>query len=289
MITHKINKLPKNTIEIEVDIPWNEIEKEYGPAFDVIHKEFVFEGYRKGKVPKELAEKHISRDSVYQQLIRAMLPRIYDDIVKKEDLKPVVSPKVDLVSAKEQEDWKVKITLAERPTVDLGDYKKYIADAKAETKKDDIWVPGKEEKKPEENADAKYQQNLNTVLKALMDNAKVEISDMIVEDEVNQKLSKLLDDIQRLGLTVDGYLKSKNLTIDDLRAQVTRETEETYKIEFILMEVAEQAQIKIEQEDLDKLFSGISNEQDRKSAQENAYFYASILRKQKTLDYLTSL
>jgi trigger factor len=155
MTTHTLERLPKNTVVLNVTIPWSDIQSEYGSAFDVIHKEFVFEGFRKGKVPKEIAEKHISKDSVYQQLIRTILPTIYDDIVKKEDLKPIISPKIDLTEAKENEDWKIKITLAEKPLIDLGDYKTYVKEAKAETKKDEIWVPGKEPQK-EETKDQTY-------------------------------------------------------------------------------------------------------------------------------------
>ena len=288
MTTHTLERLPKNTVVLNVTIPWSDIQSEYGSAFDVIHKEFVFEGFRKGKVPKEIAEKHISKVSVYQQLIRTILPTIYDDIVKKEDLKPIISPKIDLTEAKENEDWKIKITLAEKPLIDLGDYKTYVKEAKAETKKDEIWVPGKEPQK-EETPDQKYQKTLNAVLGALMEKAKVEISDVILEEEVTQRLSRLLDDIRTIGLTVEAYLKSKNQTLDDLRALVAKDVEETYKMEFILMDIADKEGIQIGQEDMDKLFGAITDEKDRKAAQENAYFYASVLRKQKTLDYLTSL
>jgi FKBP-type peptidyl-prolyl cis-trans isomerase (trigger factor) len=77
--------------------------------------------------------------------------------------------------------------------------------------------------------------------------------------------------------------------MDSLKAQCMREIEETYKIEFILMAIADEAKISVNQEELDKLFSSITNEKERASAVQNAYFYATILRKQKTLEYLNSL
>ena len=117
MIKHNIEKLPNNTYEITVDIPWEEVQKDYSTAFDHLHTELAIEGYRKGKVPRELAEKNLKKEDVYQQLIRTMLPRVYDDVLKKESLKPIVSPKVDLVKAKEGEDWQVKIKLAEKPKI----------------------------------------------------------------------------------------------------------------------------------------------------------------------------
>ena len=88
---------------------------------------------------------------------------------------------------------------------------------------------------------------------------------------------------------MDSYLKSKNITIEDLRKQYTSEIENTYKIEFILAELADKEGIKVEDDELAKLFAGIKEEKDRASAQQNAYFYASILRKQKTIDFLMIL
>ena len=141
MVTHKIKRLPKSTIEIEVDIPKSVIESSYKEAFKKLQENLEVEGFRKGKVPQEIAEKNLKKESVYQELIHMLLPKIYEDIVKKEDLKPVMAPKVELVNAKESEDWKIKIMVAERPIVTLGDYKKTINEVKQERKKDKIWIP----------------------------------------------------------------------------------------------------------------------------------------------------
>ncbi len=292
MYSYKTKKLPHEEVEITVDIPKGDIAVEYDHAFDELQKELAVEGFRKGKVPKAIAQKHLRKDLIYQELIRHILPRIYDEIVKKEALKPVVSPKIELVKAKEAEDWQVKITIAQRPTVDLGDYKALIKDIKSKEKKADIWVPGKgapsDEVKKKEEAESK-QKLLNDILTALLKNTKLELSDLLLEDELNRRLAQLVDDIQKIGLTVDAYLKSKGLTMEEMKARYRKEIEDTYKLEFILNEIADQEKITVESAELDKLFENIPNPQEKKAAQENSYFYASVLRKQKTLDYLLAL
>jgi len=224
-----------------------------------------------------------------QQIHKNILYRlsVSANILSKENLKPIISPKVDLVKAKEGEDWQIKITLAEKPNIVLGDYKKVIKEAKAKTNKANIWVPGKdkEAKKPEEDKN----KLLNEVLTALLKETKLEISDLVINEEINHRLSHLLDEIQKIGLTTENYLKSKNLTMDALKAQFKKETEDTYKLEFVLAEIADKENLKVEQEDLNKLFVNIKDEKERKVAEQNSYYYATILRKQKTLDYLISL
>lgn len=288
MFNFKIKKLPKNTLETIIDIPKVEVEKEYAHAFEHLSQELTIEGFRKGKAPKSVAEKHIQKETIYQSVIRTLLPKAYEEVVKKENLVPVTSPKIELLKAKENEDWQVKMTIALKPEVDLGDYKKDIQEAKAKAKKADIWVPGKDQK-PQENKEMADQKVLNEVLTSLLKTAKVEISDLIVEEEVNRRLTQQVDEIQKIGLTVDAYLKSKNLTMEQLKAGFTKEITDTYKLEFILQAVADKEGIKVEEADLEKLFANIKEEKDRQMAKQNAYFYASILRKQKTLDFLISL
>ncbi|NCO88436.1 hypothetical protein COW98_01880 [Candidatus Roizmanbacteria bacterium CG22_combo_CG10-13_8_21_14_all_35_9] len=287
MYSYKLNKLPKNTLEINLNIPTSDINEEYERAFSRLQQELTVEGFRKGKVPKAMAEKHLSKETVYQEMIKTLLPRVYEEIIKKEALKPIVSPKIELVKAKEKEDWQIKITLAEKPLLELGDYKKTIKEIKTNQKKEDIWVPGKgdKEKPKEENKNKLLNEILNIVLKT----SKVELSDLIIEEELNHRLTRLLDDVQKIGLTIENYLKSKNLTMEQLKASYRKEIEDTYKLEFILSEIADKENIKVEKEDLDKLFTNIKEEKERKAAEANSYFYASILRKQKTLDFLISL
>lgn len=291
MYSYKKEKLPKNTTQLIIDVPKVDVKKEEEEAFSRLQQKLTVEGFRQGKVPKVIAEKHIRKNDLYQELAQKMISRIYQEVLAKENLKPIISPKVDLVKAKEGEDWQIKIALAEKPSIELGDYKKIIREAKAKIAKTNIWVPGKDNpsadgtKKPEEDKN----KLLNDVLTALLNETKLEISDLVIDEEINHRLTHLIDEIQKIGLTTENYLKSKNLTMDSLRAQFRKETEDTYKLEFILAEIADKENLKVEQADLDKLFVNIKDEKERKKAEQNSYYYATILRKQKTLDYLISL
>lgn len=135
MYNYKLNKLPKNTVEINVDIPKATIEEEYSVAFKKLQADLTIKGFRKGKVPKNLAEKHLKKEDVYQELVKSLLPKLYEEIVKKENLRPIINPKIELIKAKADEDWQIKITIAEKPAVTLLDYKELVKKIKAENKK----------------------------------------------------------------------------------------------------------------------------------------------------------
>jgi len=291
MLNLKKTDLGKNTYQFEVIIPTDQIAAKYSQAFEQLTKEVEIPGFRKGKAPKNIAEKHIKKENVYEKLINNLMPEIYQELLKQENLKPIISPKIELVEAKENVDWQIRITIAEKPKIDLKNYKELIKNQKPEDKRKDIWVPGKSnQKKPtEQEKEHNKMELLNKIFEILLKNVSCEISDLIIEIELNKKLSQLVDDVRKVGLTIDQYLKSKNETIDSLKAKFKKEIEDMFKLEFIIEQICETEKIIVEQRDLETLFSNIKEEKHREEARRNAYLYAALIRKQKALDFLATL
>ena len=88
---------------------------------------------------------------------------------------------------------------------------------------------------------------------------------------------------------IDDYVRSKNTTVETLRGQFAKEIRDMYIMEFALEKIADDHKITVENSDLEKVFSSIDDPKKKKDAQANAYYYASVLKKQKTLDFLLSL
>lgn len=289
MYNFKKKQLPKKTIELAITIPWADIKNEYNISFEAIRSELKSEGFRKGKVPKEIAEKKVKKEEVYDHLLRSFISKIYNEILKKEDIKPVITPKLELKKAKENEDWELVMTTAEAPEVILGNYKEKIKIATDELKKSNIWVPGKDKELSKEDKEKQENSLFQAKLSAIMEESKLEISDLIIEEEVNKKLSKLVDDIQKIGLTMESYLSSRATTKEKLTAQIRKETEDLYKMEFVIQKISDEENIQVSKEDMDKLVENLKNPKDKATAQQNMYYYASLMRKQKTLDYINGL
>jgi trigger factor len=296
MTKHSIKKLPKYTLEILLDIPWETIKQEYDKSFTKLMGDLTVEGFRKGKAPREVAEKNIPKDRVYDTMIRNYVPKEYEEIVKKEGLKPIYQPKIELVNAKENEDWQVKFLVPTKPDIDIKKYKDIVKKAKDEASKPEIWTPGKalgpaseNEKPPEANATVKKEMAIQAALNALLDNVEVELSDVILDEEINARLMKLVEDLQKMGLSVEQYVQSRNTTVESMRGQFRKEISETYKLEFILSEIAEQEKLTVEKEDLEAFMANLKDEKDKQAFMQNAYYYASILRKQKVLDHIANV
>ena len=84
----------------------------------------------------------------------------------------------------------------------------------------------------------------------------------LVESELNLKLTQLLDDVQKIGLTVDSYLQSKGLTMERLKEQYTREITDMYKLEFILLDIADKERVEVNDADMSKLFANLKDDKE---------------------------
>ena len=207
-----VKLLPKQTAEIEITIPWSEIKDSFEKVFAEVSKDVEVPGFRKGKAPKNLLEKNINRSKIYEEVVRQVIPKAYQEAVTTNNLKPVTAPKIEVVKAKENEDWVVKATLALKPKIDLKNYKEKISQLKSGKAK--IWTPGAAAEKEKPTGPS-----LDEIVNTLLEATDVELSDILIEEEANRLLAQLIDQTQKLGLTIEQYLIAKGKTSETLRAE----------------------------------------------------------------------
>jgi trigger factor len=98
-----------------------------------------------------------------------------------------------------------------------------------------------------------------------------------------------LDEVKRLGLTLDQYLASTGRNVEGLRGEYRIKAENDVKLEFILQKIAETEKIKVEEKEIDEAIAQTKTDTERQNLSQNRYLLANIIRQQKTLDFLRSL
>lgn len=277
-----LKRLPKSTVELEIIIPWDEIKAVFKNIFEKITKEIEVAGFRKGKAPKKLLEKKIDRKKIYEEVVKEIVPKAYQKAVSEHSFTPVSAPKIELVKAKEEEEWVIKATIALKPVINLKNYKEKIKELKRGKTK--IWTPQSKKKEKEEE-----KPSLAELITVLLEEVEVELSDILIDEETNRLLSQLLDQTQKLGLTVDQYLMSKGKTSEQLRHEYTRQAAKNLKTQFILAEIADKEDITVSDDDLNKFIAKLEKEEDKEKVKKDSYYIAYLLRQQKTLDFLDNL
>ena len=180
----------------------------------------------------------------------------------------------------------VKLTTCERPSITLGVYKKAIQDVKASVEKK-IWTPGEEMK--EEKKDEKPKVTLDMILKALYGEIRISLPAILLQQEVNRLLAELIDQTKKLGLTVEQYLASTQRNADSIKTEYEEQAKRTLSLEFALEEIADKEGIFVSDDDMETVLKTAKNDEERKALEKDIYYLSSILRRQKTLDFLSAL
>lgn len=271
-----IVRTPDGTIELRIKIPWAIVKKEWDLVVAEMIKSANIPGFRQGKAPKKLVEERLDKGTIQNEVIRKLLPQAYSEAVKTENLKPIMDPQIHVDKALEDgKEWEFHALTCEAPTIELGNYKDEIGKITAKSK---IVVPGKE----------KEEIKLDDIIQALLVGTKVTIPSVLVQREADRLLSQMLDEIKRLGMNLDQYLASTGKTAETIRAEYAQKAQNDLKLEFTLQKVAESEKITVEDAEIQKTIDNAKPEE-KQSLEANKYLLASIIRQQKTLDYLKSL
>jgi trigger factor len=132
---YKITK--GDDIEIDVTIPWSEAEVEFDKKMDDAVKNVSVKGFRKGAVPKEIAQNQVDKVKILTEVADNMLRGYYGEILEKESLKAIGAPRVSITKLAQGNDIEIKLTVAVLPDIELPkDWKKEIKKINEEHKKD---------------------------------------------------------------------------------------------------------------------------------------------------------
>lgn len=104
-------------------ISQDQIKPELDRVFKSVKKSLNVPGFRKGHLPRPIFDKKFGEESLYQDVMNALLPNAYEAAVKEAGLEVVAQPKIDVTSMEKGQDWVIAAEVVTKPEVKLGDYK----------------------------------------------------------------------------------------------------------------------------------------------------------------------
>ena len=112
----------KNIHDITKKIEGKEWEDALDKAFTEKQKTVKVDGFRKGKVPKNVYIKKFGIESLFLDAANVVLPAAYDEVIGKSDLVPVVQPSVDIKNISE-DGVEFTFKVITKPEVKVNKYK----------------------------------------------------------------------------------------------------------------------------------------------------------------------
>ena len=128
----------KNRHEVNVKITGDDWNKALDKIFTKKQKTAQVDGFRKGKVPRDVYEKKFGKESLYLDAADEVLPNAYQKAMDDSKLEPVVQPEVDLKSIGE-DGVEFTFKIITKPEVKVNKYKGLnIKPEKVEVSEDEI-------------------------------------------------------------------------------------------------------------------------------------------------------
>lgn len=122
---YAIKKKSGAQIEAEVTLTKEEFNKYYDSAYQKAFSEVEVKGFRKGTAPKELVERLIDKQKVFDEAAHEAVRRTLSELTEENKWVVIDKPQVEVLSA--AADFKYKVVLTIFPEVKLADYKKIAA------------------------------------------------------------------------------------------------------------------------------------------------------------------
>ena len=112
-----------NELKLEFTVEAKLFEDAMKKVYNKNAKYFSIPGFRKGKVPYNIIEKHYGKEMFYEDAFNELIPEIYDREIKENNIQAVNSPKIDVVQMEKGKDLIFTAIVQTKPEVKLGQYK----------------------------------------------------------------------------------------------------------------------------------------------------------------------
>lgn len=119
----QVEKLEKNMAKLTIEASAEELEKAIAGAYQKNKGKLSVPGFRKGRVPREMAEKMYGKEIFYEDAANALIPEAYEAALADCDLEIVSQPNVDVVQLEAGKPFIFTAEVALKPEIELGKYK----------------------------------------------------------------------------------------------------------------------------------------------------------------------
>lgn len=258
-----VEKLPKSTLKLTVTVPSENVKQTYEKVLTGLVNETEIPGFRKGHAPKDMVLEKTDVPSLYGEVVNELLKTFYPQALKEHLLQPIANPKVEIKEFDLEKDFIFVATIATRPDVKIGDFRKKIKEAHIHL-------------------------TVANVIDCIVETTEVELPEILIEDEIDRMLSRLVNQAESIGLSLEQYMKSQNKTSEQLRDEYKSIAEKNLKSELALSKLVMDEKIEVTDTEIEEMIKA-SKDQTLMAQMQNdteKWYIKSVLAKNKLISQL---
>lgn len=115
-------KLDTTRVQLDIEVPAENVKQKFEEVYEKLGKEAKIPGFRPGKAPRDILEKHHSR-LAREEVIKNLIPEAYKDSLEKEKISAIEMPEISDVKL-ESNILSFKAVVEVRPEINVKEYKR---------------------------------------------------------------------------------------------------------------------------------------------------------------------
>jgi len=263
-----LKKQDNKVFTLNLEIKVADIKEEYQEHLKKFQAEYEAKGFRKGKAPLEVVEQNINPEKLFEEVASHLISHAYGHKIEENGLKPIIQPQVKFINKDVDfdHDWQIEITSCELPEIKLNE--KYLTEVKKINADKDLTDENKK---------------IEKIIDALVKNGQVDLPEILIESDIQNQLSQLIDQSRQAGISVADYLKNKGLTLEQYKENLSKQITKEWTLNLAISQIAKEQKIEVTKEEV----TAISNS--NPSLNQNTNFIYYLLTQQKVFDFLKKL
>ncbi len=270
----KVNELKR---ELSFEVPKDRVSAKLEEVYKELGKVAKIKGYRPGKVPRKVLESHHS-GTAQEELLRKLVPEVYQEGIEKEDLFPIDMPEIADVNFKDGV-VTFKAHLEIRPEVKIKDYKGIKVQRKSNTVTDEeinktleFFKQGQQGQDKEVTIDDKFANGLgypsleefkksltrqlefdkdrhnrmdleNQIIEDLLKKAKLTTPESLVHKQLHRRMHEQTEQMKKQGVKQEDIEKKLEESKKDLNEAVEKDV----RVYLILDKIAQEEKIEVKE------------------------------------------
>ncbi len=279
----KVDQKPKATLLLTIVVPKDKVKQAYDDLFKQLVATAEIKGFRKGQAPAEIVRQNTDESKLLGETVNVLLQTYYPQALKEQHIMPIANPKVEITEFALDKDFEFTATVATKPAVKVGDYKTELKKIQTEKSTQLRELNAQKLAKGEKLQTDHVHLTPDDVIAAIINVTEVELAEIVLDDETDRLMSRLVDQAQAIGLSLEQYLKSQNKTAEDLRTDYTKIAERNLIAEFALAELIAQENVTVSEQEIDDMIKASADPKTQENLNDPAqkWYIRSILEKNK--------
>ena len=124
MVKAEIKKQKENEVTLKIETDKLQVNNKLDKVYNDVSYQIKIPGFRKGRIPKNILNLHLSKEYFYEKTAEELIPDCYIEAVKKIDIQPINQPEIKVIQIVEDKPLIFEATVQVRPEVKLGSFDK---------------------------------------------------------------------------------------------------------------------------------------------------------------------